>query len=186
LRQSPRLSHHNALLFEGLWDGEPVERARQRAANRLAEKRLPSFTEVVLEGDGALVLGEGLAAGPGQVEDGLPPRWSVPAKGFFCGRAKEYLEAAESLEDNQLTALGLWGIGGMGKTALATELAARNAWRYPAGVAFVDIRGLPAPERTVAGLAARTLADQPPRVGFGGRWPAAAPASPAPSPATPR
>ena len=60
----------------------------------------------------------------------------------------------------QQVAYGLWGIGGIGKTALTLELARRNAWRYPGGIAWVDARDVSPP--TAAGMLQFALAELEP------------------------
>ncbi len=49
------------------------------------------------------------------------------------------MQISQALADSRLTGFALWGIGGIGKTALARASARRNAWRYQAAV-WVDIR----------------------------------------------
>ncbi|MFO1349872.1 MAG: tetratricopeptide repeat protein [Gammaproteobacteria bacterium] len=153
--------HFAKRFYELLIDGQRIGKACERAANLLAGQGLPGFTDIQLEGDGDYDLAHKLRAGErqGQVLSGLPERYSLPAPDYFCGRAEEFGKAVAALEDNELTGFGIWGIGGMGKTALAKELAQRNAWRYRnGGVAFVDIRDLPESERSVVGLLRRALA----------------------------
>ncbi|MBV8313506.1 MAG: tetratricopeptide repeat protein, partial [Planctomycetaceae bacterium] len=139
--------------------GQPVGRAFFAARNALAEKGLPGASEIDLTGDGDLRLDEGLAPGerPGRVEDGMPTRGYLPGADFFCGREEEFRQVARTLADPQTRGFGLWGMGGIGKTALAKEAARRNAWRFlDGGVVFCDARDI-APA-TTAELLRRTLA----------------------------
>jgi hypothetical protein len=126
--------------------GKSVGTAKNLAASRLAEQGKPGTTEVELKGDGRLLLADNLAAGerPGRVEDGMPLKGWLPGAAFFAGRPDEFTEVAATLGDTEQVAYGLWGIGGIGKTALTLELARRNAWRYPGGIAWVDARRLAA------------------------------------------
>jgi tetratricopeptide (TPR) repeat protein len=139
--------------------GQSIKQAYFAGRNALAEKGLPSASEIDLTGDGDLRLDEGLAPGdrPGPVEDGMPTRGYLPGADFFCGRAQEFLQVARTLADPNSRGFGIWGIGGIGKTALAKEAARRNAWRFrDGGVVFVDTREVAPP--TTAELLRRTLA----------------------------
>jgi predicted ATPase/class 3 adenylate cyclase len=90
--------------------------------------------------------------------DGLPSEFpllktlevgmrSLPSPGTsFVGRATE-LEAIDGLlEDPDCRLLTLVGPGGVGKTRLALEAAARRIERYPHGVHFVPLVSVAAPE----------------------------------------
>ena len=92
----------------------------------------------------------------------MPLKGSLPGTAFFAGRHDEFTEIAATLDDTQQVAYGLWGIGGIGKTALTLELARRNAWRYPGGIAWVDAHDVSPP--TAAGMLQFALAElEPPR-----------------------
>ena len=95
------------------------------------------------------------AAGPGRGRDAhrrLPAR-----RRFFCGREEEFRQVARALADPAKRGFGIWGMGGIGKTALAKEAARRNAWRYrDGGIVFLDARELAPP--TTAELLRRVLA----------------------------
>ena len=120
--------------------GKKRRRAKNLAANRLAEQGKPGATEIELEGETNLLLAADLNEGerPGRVEDGMPLKNWLPGAAFFAGRHGEFTEVAATLDDTEQVAYGLWGIGGIGKTALTLELARRNAWRYPGGIAWVE------------------------------------------------
>jgi tetratricopeptide (TPR) repeat protein len=129
--------------YELVVQGLSIGPACQRAANHLVESGLGGANEIEIHGDQNLRLAAGLASGEGhgRVEDGGLLRGYLPGAGFFYGRAEEYLEIARSLDEPELCASGIWGVGGIGKTRLAVEVARRNAWRYhDGGVAFVDAR----------------------------------------------
>ena len=68
--------------------------------------------------------------------------YGVPSNPVFVGRAAELREVAEELVGEQPVVI--WGAGGIGKTALAAEVAQRQGWRFPAGVLWLDCRGGPA------------------------------------------
>jgi len=139
-----------------------VGAAKNLAANHLAEQSKPGTTEVELKGQGTLLLADDLAEGTreGRVEPGMPLKGSLPGAAFFAGRPDEFTEVAATLDDTEQVAYGLWGIGGIGKTALTLELARRNAWRYPGGIAWVDARDVLPP--TAAGMLEFALAELEP------------------------
>ncbi|MCA1823181.1 MAG: AAA family ATPase [Frankia sp.] len=72
-------------------------------------------------------------AGSGRREWHAVPR---PVTMFF-GRASDVTEVDDALEQRRLVVL--CGPGGVGKTRLAVEVAARVSRRYPHGVAFCDL-----------------------------------------------
>ena len=87
----------------------------------------------------------------------MPTRGYLPGADFFCGREEEFRQVARTLADPNSRGFGIWGMGGIGKTALAKEAARRHAWRFrDGGVVFVDAREV-APA-TTAELLRRTLA----------------------------
>jgi tetratricopeptide (TPR) repeat protein len=139
--------------------GQPIKQAYFAGRNALAETGLPGATEIDLTGDGDLRLDEGLAPGerPGRVEDGMPTRGFLPGADFFCGREEEFRQVSRILADPNSRGFGIWGMGGIGKTALVKEAARRNAWRFrDGGVVFVDAREVAPP--TTAELLRWTLA----------------------------
>jgi tetratricopeptide (TPR) repeat protein len=139
--------------------GEPVRQAYFAARNALAEKGLPGAAEIDLTGNGDFRLDAGLAPGErtGRVEDSMPTRGYLPGTDFFCGREEEFRAVARALADPATRGFGLWGMGGIGKTALAKEAARRNAWRFrDGGVVFVDAREIAPP--TTPDLLRRALA----------------------------
>ena len=72
----------------------------------------------------------------------------------FIGREAERAEVARRLEEHRLVCLT--GLGGVGKTRLATEIGAELADRYPDGVVFLDLVPCTDPKR-VADLLATAL-----------------------------
>jgi len=92
-------------------------------------------------------------AGAGLPEDFPPPRTmerdrtNLPAQlTSFVGRQKEVKELVGALIDARL--LSIVGVGGVGKTRLALEIAARTLPRFPDGVWLADL----APVKEVDGL----------------------------------
>ena len=87
----------------------------------------------------------------------MPTRGYLPGADFFCGREEEFRQVSRTLADPGSRGFGVWGMGGIGKTALVKEAARRNAWRFrDGGVVFVDAREIAPP--TTAELLRRTLA----------------------------
>jgi len=152
-----------AIAFAGqfyahLAHGRTVGEAHQQAANWLAERGDAQSLDIEACGDRQLRLTEGLAAGErvGRVEDGMPSKGYLPGGGFFCGRDREFLAISETLTDRSACGFGIWGMGGIGKTALALEVARRHAWRYvDGGVCWVDVRDVSPP--SVDGLLRRAV-----------------------------
>ena len=72
----------------------------------------------------------------------------------FIGRAAELTDLATRMRDNRL--ITLTGVGGVGKTRLAIELARNSADLAPDGAVFVDLASVVADE-DVARTVARTL-----------------------------
>jgi tetratricopeptide (TPR) repeat protein len=70
------------------------------------------------------------------------PLYGVPSNPVFVGRSHELREVARELRGDQPVVI--WGTGGIGKTALAIEVAHRQSWRFPGGVLWLDCRGDPA------------------------------------------
>jgi non-specific serine/threonine protein kinase len=96
---------------------------------------------------------------PAPVELPLPPATIV-------GRQREVTATTQLLLQPEVRLLTLTGPGGVGKTRLALEAAARVAERFPDGVTFVDLAPVSEPEMVLPAIA-RTL---------GARDPAGAPA----------
>jgi predicted ATPase len=90
--------------------------------------------------------------------DGLPTEFpplrtleaglrNLPApRTSFVGRADELASIERMLDESDCRLLTLVGPGGVGKTRLALEAAARRIDRYQHGVHFVPLVGVPAPD----------------------------------------
>jgi tetratricopeptide (TPR) repeat protein len=61
--------------------------------------------------------------------------------GDFTGRDLEFAELKENCEDDGASLIGLSGMGGVGKTALALKLAENIKSRYPDAQFYIDLRG---------------------------------------------
>lgn len=69
------------------------------------------------------------------------PLYGVPSNPIFVGRTDEMHQVARGFRDEHPVVI--WGVGGIGKSALAAEVAHRQSWRFPAGVLWLDCRGEP-------------------------------------------
>ena len=79
---------------------------------------------------------------PGRYAPVVSPLYGVPSNPIFVGRQEELVNVCQELDgDHPVT---IWGVGGIGKSALAIEVAHRQSWRFPAGVLWLDCRGGPA------------------------------------------
>ena len=79
-------------------------------------------------------LAEGERRGP--VEDGMPLKGSLPGDRLLRRPASRVHGHRRDSGRHRAGGVRVWGIGGIGKTALTLELARRNAWRYPGGIAW--------------------------------------------------
>jgi tetratricopeptide (TPR) repeat protein len=66
----------------------------------------------------------------------LPPR-----PPYFTGREDELKELIATIQDKGVALVGLHGMGGIGKTALALKLAEQLTPHYPDAQIFLDLRG---------------------------------------------
>lgn len=84
-----------------------------------------------------------------------PPLMALRAEAFsLIGRAGELVTLAQRLQDPVCRLLTLTGPGGVGKTSLATALAARVAENFPDGVLTLALSGAQHPSEAVSALAA--------------------------------
>jgi class 3 adenylate cyclase len=75
-----------------------------------------------------------------------------PAATSFIGRQSEVAEVIEALHQNRLVTLT--GVGGVGKTRLATEVASRMAEEFPDGVWFFELAAVADPAAVPDAVAA--------------------------------
>lgn len=91
-----------------------------------------------------------------------PPATVLPAPpADFTGRTQELADLRNAVETGS-TILGLRGLGGVGKTALALKLAEALRVRYPDGQFFLDLQGITDNPLTPSEILARIIrADHP-------------------------
>lgn len=83
-----------------------------------------------------------------------PQRHNLPAQTtLFVGRERELAEIERLLADTATRLVTLTGPGGMGKTRLAIEVAARLIDEFPDGVYFVSLAPLDTPDRMLSAIA---------------------------------
>lgn len=82
-----------------------------------------------------------------------PPLPLLPPAGPFVGRARELSELACLLADPECRLLTLVGVGGVGKTRLALELALGQQEAFPDGVHVAPLAALDSPELMVSTIA---------------------------------
>ena len=79
---------------------------------------------------------------PGGYAAVVSPLYGVPTNPIFVGRTQELHDVAQAFAGQHPVVI--WGAGGIGKSALAAEVAHRQSWRFPGGVLWLDCRGGPA------------------------------------------
>ncbi|MEM7133189.1 MAG: tetratricopeptide repeat protein [Chloroflexota bacterium] len=80
------------------------------------------------------------------------PLYGVPSQKLFVGRSDEMMQVGQALKQNNPVVI--WGVGGLGKSALATEVVYRQSWRFPGGVLWLDCQNGPPFESLLERIAA--------------------------------
>jgi predicted ATPase/DNA-binding XRE family transcriptional regulator len=75
----------------------------------------------------------------------------------LIGREHELAQIRKRLSDPHTRLLTLCGVGGVGKTRLALEIAARESWRYRDGAHFVDLAQVSEPGLVLDAIAQQVL-----------------------------
>ncbi|GIW33531.1 tetratricopeptide repeat protein [Meiothermus sp.] len=95
-----------------------------------------------------------LNAGTAVPIETAPLKHNLPTSSTrFIGRRRELRTLAQHLANPDCRLLTLVGLGGMGKTRLALELAAQQVKCFPEGVWLVALEGVASPEQLVSSIA---------------------------------
>ncbi|MCB9544832.1 MAG: tetratricopeptide repeat protein [Myxococcales bacterium] len=115
-------------VFSGFVDGrEAMASPEARAAVRI-------------EGEGRFKLEAAGTSAEVRTADGRPERFVVAGAARFFGRAREAVEIGGWIADGEVRAVAITGMGGIGKSSLARQVAERHAWRFPGGVVEATAR----------------------------------------------
>ena len=101
-----------------------------------------SISQVIKAKDGSTIIGVTQVAGDYYAAPPAPTRATAPAPpAYFTGRHDELNALAQALTsgDTPQAITALQGMGGIGKTALAAQLAARLNGAFPGGVFWADL-----------------------------------------------
>ncbi len=71
------------------------------------------------------------------IDPGLPPMRNVPINPDFVGQGQPLLELGEKLRDTRQVIIS--GLGGMGKSWLASEFVSRYGWRFSDGIVWIQV-----------------------------------------------
>ncbi len=151
-----------AQLYRSLAEGAPLGTAVAHARGQLLPPESTRFAPAVYlqdrEGAGELF------AGPVRAARAKPPAYVPFAPGRISGGYRPepvFVDRAQAVQQT-LTALAgpgervcIWGLGGVGKTAVAHEVVRRGAWRFPGGAIWLGLQGgrsLPAILSEIAGF----------------------------------
>jgi len=135
-------------LYPGLVQGLTVKEALERAKSSIADKFGKDRAEIFkLAGNKNLILS--LPSGSNAdafVHSGEPENnLNYSLTDGFVGRGDELRQLSQWLDKIDTRAIALTGIGGIGKSALATMVALRNSWRFPGGIIKVGSSGQEGP-----------------------------------------
>ncbi len=137
----------------------PPETAQMRTAMQTARREIQTLEEAVSRSGSIKEAAElaGLRAAkaryaqahaelarrtPGGYAPVTSPLYGVPSNRAFVGRQAEMVKVGRGLAQPHPAVV--WGTGGIGKSALAVEVAHRQSWRYPGGVLWLACQGGPA------------------------------------------
>jgi predicted ATPase len=130
-----------------------LESAIMRMLDKDAGTRMRSVRElgVVVE---RLRRGDAVDAAGATRDTTAPARSTLPrTRHPLVGRADELERLTALLERDDVRLVTLSGPGGVGKTSLAIEAAARVSERFPGGVTFVDLTPVSDPDRVLPAIA---------------------------------
>ena len=73
------------------------------------------------------------------IDSGLPPMRNVPVNLGFVGRGQELQGLHSKAFESNIRQMAINGIGGIGKSWVASEYISRFGWRYPDGILWMRI-----------------------------------------------
>lgn len=141
---------HRRIIQALAWAGRPnAARAHYTELVQLLDRELGAPPE---EATAALIeqLDEGILSPPAQA---APHRWPAPLSPLV-GREEELSLLGEWLQAPEPRLITVVGTGGVGKTRLALEAAARQAIAFLDGACFVSLAAVAAPQFIVPAVAA--------------------------------
>ncbi len=152
LAQAPDLlAWGTPVLFSQVSDGRLFASGRSRPPDRYRARIRGLAPEVDMERTGTFslsTLGPGFHTTPSVVPPPSPmpaprPLHQLPAPpADFIGRQIELTELRSAMSHGGFAICGLFGMGGVGKTALALKLAHELRDAFPDGQIYLDLRGM--------------------------------------------
>ncbi|MEZ4475422.1 MAG: CHAT domain-containing protein [bacterium] len=128
----------SAAFYRGLALGQTVDGAFRSGRNAMTS--FDARLAVGQEGEGGFQVSKPGTSAEVRPADGRPERFVVAGAARFFGRAREALEIGGWLADGDVRAVAITGMGGIGKSSLARQVAERHAWRFPGGVVEATAR----------------------------------------------
>ncbi|MDI7276727.1 MAG: CHAT domain-containing protein, partial [Anaerolineae bacterium] len=137
-----------AQLYRSLAELVPLATAVAHARGQLVPAESTRFAPALYlqdkEGTGQLFVGSParqaaratayVPSPPGPISAGYRP------EPVFVDRAQAVMQTLQALSGPSRRVC-LWGFGGLGKTAVAREVVRRGAWRFPAGIIWLNLQG---------------------------------------------
>ncbi|MEO8751858.1 MAG: winged helix-turn-helix domain-containing protein [Casimicrobiaceae bacterium] len=151
-------------LFDLVWSGLVVEEGNLQVQVSTLRKVLGADAIATIAGHGYRFMLEATQVEAPSQSAATAARHNLPAQvASFIGRERELVDLRAVLEHHRLVTLT--GVGGIGKTRLALELASLVVDAYPEGAWFVDLAPLSdptlVPDAVAAALGVREQAGRP-------------------------
>ncbi|MBI5929330.1 MAG: TIR domain-containing protein [Chloroflexi bacterium] len=126
--------------YAALAAGKAVQVAYQTALNTLGPDDKDHF-KLTAKHDGVMLDYPPIEKRPIQpiIDPGLPPMRNVPINPDFVGQGQPLLELSEKLSSDDTRQVMIYGLGGMGKSWLASEFVARYGWRFSDGIVWIQV-----------------------------------------------
>ncbi|WDZ72245.1 winged helix-turn-helix domain-containing protein [Vibrio harveyi] len=132
-------------LLDHVWEGVVVEENNLQAQISTLRRKLGADRRLISTefSIGYRFLGEisAVDTADASVKIGVEESYSTTVSEDFIGRSEELTQVLELLSSSRL--VSLTGIGGIGKTALAKEVAKQAQTRYQDGTVFVELTKVP-------------------------------------------